>query len=174
MSVTNAQARHRPRWHRGREGTQRMARVVISIAESNLGGYGDKYPFRPCLWARQGEVDILRAWVELDGMIGEITAQQLEAQGLPDPGELLKKAMLRYGIRRFEAVVRELLSSGGYPGAVSPTWTLGRDERPLLLSLAVTKTCDYQARVRRDIFCTIPSAGDPTARVTVEGRPAAP
>lgn len=102
-------------------------------------GYGDKYPFRPCPWARQGDADILRAWVELDGMIGQITAEQLEARGFADPHGLLKKAMLRYGIRRFEPMVKDLLSSGSPYDLFSPTWSLGREDRPLLLDLVTNE-----------------------------------
>lgn len=151
-----------------------MPEVVISFpGEANSGGYGDKYPFKPCLWARQGKTDILRAWIELDGMIGEIIAEQL-GHLADDPDELIKKALLRYGIRRFEPLVSELLASGAASGAVSPTWTLGREDRLMLLQLATVKTCDYQARIRRDLFCTIPAANDGTASAVIDGRPAAP
>jgi hypothetical protein len=86
-----------------------MAEVVISFAgEANIGGYGDKYPFRPCLWAHQGEADILRVWLELDGMTGEIIAAQLQKLGFEDPHAMIKKAILLYGIQRFELLVREL------------------------------------------------------------------
>ena len=101
-----------------------MAEVIITFAgEANSGGYGDKYRFRPCLWARRGEFDILRVWLELDGMTGEIAVVQLSKLGIDDPHPAIKNAMLRYGVQRFESLVRDLLASGGASGAVSPTWT---------------------------------------------------
>lgn len=152
-----------------------MTEVVISLAgEANRFGYGDKYPFRPCLWAHRGEADILRAWLELDGMIGEIIARQLQELGFEDPHAMIKKAMLRYGIRRFELLVTELLASGRVSGFESPTWTFGREDRPILLELATAKTCEYQTRIRRDLFCTIPAANDGAATAVIGGRPAAP
>jgi hypothetical protein len=152
-----------------------MAEVVISFAgEANSGGYGDKYAFKPCLWARRGEVDILRAWIELDGMIGEVILVQLQQLGFTDPDVMIKKAMLRYGMQRFEPLIKELLASGSVSGIVSPTWILGREDKQILLHLATAKTCEYQARVRRDLFCTIPAINDGTASALVSGRPAAP
>src|SRR5690348_1082068 len=120
-----------------------MAEVVITFAgEARIGGYGDKYPFRPCLWAHRGETDILRAWLELDGLTGEILAVQLQKLGFDDPHTLIKKAVLRYGIQRFEPLVKDLMTSGDAPGAESPTWTFGREDKPALLQFATAKTCD--------------------------------
>jgi len=152
-----------------------MAEVVITFAgEAKIGGYGDKYPFRPCLRAHRRDADILRAWLELDGMIGEIIVVQQAKLGFGDPDAMIKKAMLRYGIQRFEPLVAELLASGNASGAVSPTWTLGREDMLILLQLATSKTCEYQARIRRDLFCTIPTANDGTAIAAISGRRAAP
>lgn len=152
-----------------------MTEVVIAYAgEANMGGYGDKYPFRPCLWARRGEIDVLRAWIELDGMVGEIIQVRLQQLGFTDPDVMIRKAMIRYGIQRFEPVIRELLVSESTSGVVSPTWTLGRDEIPILLHLATAKDCEYQAKIRRDLFCTIPADNDSTAGVLTGGSSVAP
>jgi hypothetical protein len=152
-----------------------MTDVVITFpGEASSYGYGDKYPFRPCLWARHGEVDILRAWIELDGMIGHVILAQLQQLGFADPDAMIKKAMLRYGIQRFEPMVRELLASGSASGVGSPTWMLGREEVSILLELATAKTCEYQSRSRRDLFCMIPAADDRTAIAVIDGRSAAP
>lgn len=107
-------------------------------------------------------------------MIGHVILTQLQQLGRADPDAMIKKAMLRYGIQRFEPMVRELLVSGSASGIESPTWILGREDKSILLELATTKTCEYQSRSRRDSFCTIPAAHDGTAIAVIDGRSAAP
>src|SRR5579859_7515592 len=147
-----------------------MTQAVITFAgEANTGGYGDLYPFKPCLLVRYGDKDF-RAWIQLTGMTGEIIKRRLETLQLADSDDLIKKAMLRYGIRRLEPIVQEIISNGTIAEPVHPTWKLDEDDRALLLQLATSKTCEYQRSISRDLFCMISSIGDFTAVTEIEGR----
>ncbi|HXZ66576.1 MAG TPA: hypothetical protein VEH05_17695 [Streptosporangiaceae bacterium] len=151
-----------------------MADVLISfVGEANSGGYGDLFPFKPCLMARFGDHEV-RVWVHVDGMTGEIAHQQLELNGYSNARELLKRAMLQYGAQRLEALLQEMHTGDGITSVSLPDWKLEREDRPLLLSLATRKKCDYQAKLRRDLFCTIPAANDATAIQVIDGRASSP
>ena len=147
-----------------------MAEAVITFAgEANMGGYGDLYPFKPCLLVHYGHKDF-RAWIQLTDMTGEILRRQLEALQLADADDLIKKAMLRYGIRRLEPIVQEIVSNDIIAEAIHPTWKLDEGDRALLLRLATSKTCEYQRSISRDLFCMISSINDTTAVTDIEGR----
>jgi hypothetical protein len=145
--------------------------TIISFAdEAKIGGYGDLFPFKPCLVARQGSMEF-RAWVELTGMAGEILRQKI---GGDDPDKHIKRAMLRYGIRRLEPLLQDLISNGAVAETVHPTWRLEKNDYPMLMELAFTKTCEYQRRVSRDLFCMISAIDDSTAVTDVDGRKVSP
>ena len=110
----------------------------------------------------------------LTGMMGTIATQRLQGDGVPEPDGALQGALLRYGLRRFEASVQGLLANDGSANAASETWHLTSEHLPELLALAGGKTCAYQRHDHRDLFCAAPAPDDTSAIYTIDGRKAAP
>jgi hypothetical protein len=88
--------------------------------------------------------------------------------------DTLNRLLLRYGVRRLEAQVRDLLAHHVELDGGGETWRLTQDDVPDLLALGAEKACRYQRRNRRDLFCLTPSPTDNTATYSIEGRPTAP
>ena len=158
-----------------------MSEIVVSYVGAmprHLSGQppvADLHSFAPCFEAKRGEELFLKAWVQLTGFAAAIAMARLvpaedgEAAAAP-----LDRVLLRYGVRRLEATVQDLLVSGTEPEEVGQTWILTQDDLPELFALASGKSCEYQRRQRRDVFCLTPSIKDPTAAYLVDEVRAAP
>jgi hypothetical protein len=165
-----------------------MSRITITYSPdcSSVGGHVIRepdgtgcYPFSPCFEAKQGTELLLRASVRLGLYAADLAESQLKAQlsGDASPEVALRQLLIRYGVRRMEATVRELQASGSRPDARTDFWRLGDgnlDELFLLLPLIDNKYCDYQQPFGRDLMCTATAPRDQTASQTWNGRLIAP
>jgi hypothetical protein len=157
-----------------------VSEVVITYAGPmpQHPGHGatvrDLHSFVPCLQAMRGGELLLKVWVELTGHATAHAITRLERDGTEDAGPKLDRALIQYGVRRLEAVVADLLAHAALPDAQGDKWQLSTDDLPSLLALVSEKSCEYQKRVRRDLFCTTPSPRDETAMYAVDGQRAGP
>lgn len=114
------------------------------------------HPFVPCFEARIGDEPLFKVWVQLSWE-GSITAtRQLERQALSSEQaeRTVSRALVLYGTHRLEQFVTEWLSTASKPVNPSDVWNLTTEDVPQLLALTQEKTCGYQVRTRRDLFCT--------------------
>ncbi|WP_433417724.1 hypothetical protein ACQP1V_00755 [Microtetraspora malaysiensis] len=156
-----------------------MPEAVISYVGEmpyRPGGIEDLHPFVPCLQAKMGDELLFKVWVQLS-FEGSINAtRRLEGQGLPTDAanQVVSQALVRYGVGRLEQFVTEHLSAGSRPAGFSEVWRLTTEDVPQLLALVEQKTCDYQMRMQRDLFCTAAIAMDVSRVGRVNGRNTAP
>jgi hypothetical protein len=136
----------------------------------------DVHNFVPCFQAERGDELVLKVWIELSGYAATIASNQLTRIGLSasEAEQALNDALIRYGVKRLEATMRDLASRFGEKKGTGGTWQLTADDVPQLLALAGDKSCAYQARVRRDLFCLASAPEDKTAGGVIDGRRAAP
>ncbi|MDT5028320.1 MAG: hypothetical protein QOE61_4746 [Micromonosporaceae bacterium] len=64
----------------------------------------------------------------------------------------MNRALVKYGARRLELLVVELLTASALPRPTVETWEITTDHVDDLLALIEDKTCDYQVRNQRDLF----------------------
>lgn len=147
--------------------------VVITHEQAALQA-GDVHTFVPYFQAVQGEEKTLRAWVMLSGHAAAILVKRLERDGVESPGETLNRVLLRYGVRRMEAAILDVLAGRSEPGEADGDWRLTVDDVPELLTLGAEKSCGYQRKSQRDLFCMTPAPTDKMAVYQVAGRLAAP
>jgi hypothetical protein len=70
---------------------------------------------------RDGEL-FLKVWVELDGNGAAIVKNRLERDGVENVDDAFSRVLLRYGVRRLEAVIEDLLVRGAGPDIVADKW----------------------------------------------------
>lgn len=148
-----------------------MSEIVITYAgATTIPGA----PFVPCFEARRGETLVLKIWVELDGTGGAIVLKRLERDGVENPEDILRSVLLRYGVRRLEAMVQDLMTRDAELENGTERLQLSSSEVPILLALATEKSCSYQHRSGRDLFCLATSEQDKAAIHVIGDRRAAP
>ncbi|MEU7916440.1 hypothetical protein [Microbispora bryophytorum] len=139
-------------------------------------GLHDLHPFVPCFALEIADVRVFRVHIELSARGSDFAIQRLEAAGLaPDQAhDSLNNALLLYAVRRLEPLAMEWLSTETRPVNSGDLWSLTSEDVPQLLALVQDKTCNYQTRIRRDLYCTAASDKDETASSSIGGRRAAP
>src|SRR6266540_1654157 len=155
-----------------------LPQAVISYAGPSLPEFAplvSDYPFVPCLKARVGGELLFTAWVQLDFVHAVNAMSDLGRLGMPDKDAFyaIGRAILLYGVRRVESYVADLLATNATPDVPSQRWELTDDDLPQLLELASSKSCSYQERVRRDLYCAADVRADPT-KLVIGGRTVAP
>lgn len=139
----------------------------------------DRIQFVPRFEAKIGGEPYVSADVLLSGFAASLLIHQIENEITlaESASDVLRALIVRYGLRRFEALVADLLSRGAKPDVPHEEWFLKQDDLPELRALRAgdaEKLCEHQRRVRRDLFCLVPSPHDSTATQRVDGLPVAP
>ncbi|WP_371782132.1 hypothetical protein [Streptosporangium subroseum] len=155
-----------------------MAEAVISFAglmPYSPGSSADIHQFCPCLVVRIGDEQLFRVHIQLswEGSVNAIRILEGGGRSTEDARELLNDALLLYGMRRLEPLVKDWLSTDTKPENGGDVWELTTDDVPHLLTLAHQKSCSYQQRAGRDLYCTAAS-DDKTAVYAIGNRRAAP
>lgn len=158
-----------------------MAQIVIEHS-GQLPTYDDRSlmrqePYMPYFLARVDGDVVLQVGVQMTFEAQVNARAHLDRSGVwrGNPAALLDRALMKYGMRRVEQAVAEMLAIGSppQPGS-SETWNVSTDEVDDLLALIEDKTCSYQVRERRDLYCTAASPDDVTAKIIIGGRLSAP
>lgn len=139
----------------------------------------DNIEFVPRFEAKIGGELYVSADVRLSRYAASLLIHQIEGEITlaESAGDVLCGLVVRYGLRRFEALVTDLLSRGANPDTPHEVWALKNDDLPELRALWAAnadKCCEYQQRVRRDLFCLAPSPRDGTASRRTDGLAVAP
>ncbi|MEU8324096.1 hypothetical protein AB0C33_37540 [Nonomuraea sp. NPDC048881] len=157
-----------------------MPEAVISYVGAmpyQPGGVVDLHPFVPCLTVHVGGSLLFRVHVQLSWEGSLNGTRQLEALGFStaEAEDQVSQALLLYGVRRLELLTKDWLSNDTKPHNVGDVWGLTTENVPELLALVHEKTCDYQVRLQRDLFCTAASEADATlTNITIKSRLTAP
>lgn len=155
-----------------------MAQAIVTYVgemPSGEGGNVDTFRFVPCFEATVDGVRLLKAWVQLS-MEGGVNAKvTLRDRGydIPKAEDAISDALLKYGARRMELVVADILAGGTVPDQ-GELWELGTDDVAELLALTDEKTCRYQRPVEDDLFCVAASPADKSVTISISGKRAAP
>ena len=159
-----------------------MAQVVIEHF-GQLPRYDDeplpavrRSPYVPYFSAQIDGQAVLRVGVQMtfEAQIDATAALHRSGIWRGNPAALLDRALMKYGMRRVEQAVIEMLAAGPTLQPASQTWKVWPHEVDDLLALIEDKSCSYQVRDRRDLFCTAAAPGDKTPRVEIGGRLSAP
>ncbi|REH25975.1 hypothetical protein BCF44_13514 [Kutzneria buriramensis] len=153
-----------------------MSDLVISYA-GHMPSYpglpvADMYPYIPSFKAEYGDRKIFQTWVQLSGYAANLIKSRLV--DIADADQFLRGLLLRYGVRRLERHMHglEIKDLEGEPQ--TDVWNLAASDASELLSLTNEKTCTYQRKSGRDLFCMAPSQHDGKAIYTIEGRRCSP
>ncbi|GAA1025724.1 hypothetical protein GCM10009557_00770 [Virgisporangium ochraceum] len=133
-------------------------------------------PYSPHLAATVDGRQMLEVEVRMSWEAGINARSELERRGVwrGNPLTHIDQALLKYGMRRLEMVVSEMLAVGAPPSATGETWSVSTDEVDELLAYIEDKSCSYQVRQTRDLYCTAASPDDVTAKFEIGGRLSAP
>ncbi|WP_371781240.1 hypothetical protein [Streptosporangium subroseum] len=140
----------------------------------------DRHSFIPCFRVEIAGEQVFRVHTELSGQGSDLAITRLEVTGVapltPDQAhDALNNALLLYTVRRLEPLVAEWASTGTGPPQSGDVWILKSEDVPQLLALAREKSCHYQIRLKRDLFCTAASDNDTTlTSIIINNRRTAP
>jgi hypothetical protein len=158
-----------------------MPEIVISYVGAMPHHDGqpvaDVHRFVPCFEATRDGEPLLKVWAELSGFAATMAKKRMiEDTGISeaDAENSINDSLMRYGVRRLESILRDLVASGASAELSAEKWRLGNDDVSHLLSMVRDKCCEYQARARRDLFCVAAAKDDTTADKVINGRRAAP
>ncbi|MGJ6970000.1 hypothetical protein ACSDR0_49905, partial [Streptosporangium sp. G11] len=155
-----------------------MPRAVITFAGlmSQPQNSGDLHPFVPCLEAKQGDELLLRAWVRLTWEASETAKSDLLrlAMSVDEAYARINRALMLYGVRRMHRVVSDHLSTNTQPDSSTDYWDLKVDDVTALLQSTEGKSCSFQVKHGRNLFCAAAGINDPTVSRELDGQRVAP
>ncbi|MEV6867827.1 hypothetical protein AB0M44_43450 [Streptosporangium subroseum] len=155
-----------------------MPRAIITFASSmpQQQNSGDLHPFVPCLEAKQGDELLLRAWVRLSWEASETAKSDLLKFGVSvdEAYARIDRALMLYGVRRMHQVITDHLSTNTRPDSSTNSWNLKVDDVTDLLQSAESKSCSFQVKHGRNLFCAAAGINDPTVSRELNGQRVAP
>lgn len=148
--------------------------LTISFIPNAADHSKDHFPFVPCFRVQRDGETLSTVLIVVSRLLAQTVL--LPAFRTPgsdeDPLPAVKRVLLRYGLRRLEQVLDDPASQSELK--LTTIWELADDDMPAVAGLAWDKTCSYQKRDGRDLFCLTPSAKDEAASYLSTGQRAAP
>jgi hypothetical protein len=128
---------------------------------------GDVWSFAPAFKVEVGGAVVGRWFALMSDLVHlNARAERRRSSDETEAERLLQDAFTRWAMRRLEAALLE--------GELPPSDHLRVSEITDVVALAGAKTCVYQQRLGRDLYCTCAGPNDETVTVTIGGRRAAP